>query len=289
MKKIKYILFFVILYFVFKNNVFANEVSVEYSSHVSNVGWMNYVKNEQTSGTTGRALQMEALKIKTNNLDADINYRAHVSNVGWMKYVKNDQVTGTTGRALQMEALQIVLTGKDSLYYDVYYRTHVANIGWMNWVKNDQIAGTTGRGLRIEALQIKIVPKEGIVKPDETPQDPNKTIDYNYKSYVNGIGWQNSVTNGQTSGTENQNVRTRRRPQRLVLHKPESLQPVLHIPELQPVSLRRPVLLLQELLQRSVLHKQELLRPVPQQVPQLQDHTDHNPRPLRLRDSSLRY
>ena len=203
MKKIKYILFFVILYFVFTKNVFAQEPSVEYSSHVSSIGWMNYVGQEQVSGTTGRALQMEALKIKTNNLDADINYRAHVSNVGWMKYIKNNEITGTTGRALQMEAIQIVLTGKDSLYYDVYYRVHVSSIGWMNWLKNDQIAGTTGRALQIEAIQIKIVQKKGIIKPDENPGE--KKVSLNYKSYVSGSGWQDSVTNGQTSGTEGKN------------------------------------------------------------------------------------
>ena len=199
MKKIKYISFFIFLYFIFIVNVSAQEPNVEYSSHVSTIGWMNYVSDGQTSGTTGRALQMESMKLKLKNINADINYRAHVSTIGWMNYVKNDQITGTTGRALQMEAIQIVLTGDDSLYYDVYYRTHVATIGWMNWVKNDQIAGTTGRNLRIEALEVKIVPKDGVTPPDHGEQ---KNIEMNYKSYVSGEGWQNSVNNGETSGTE---------------------------------------------------------------------------------------
>lgn len=37
---------------------------VKYSAHVRNIGWQNFVQSGQVTGTTGRALSIEALKIQ---------------------------------------------------------------------------------------------------------------------------------------------------------------------------------------------------------------------------------
>lgn len=40
------------------------EWNIFYRSHVQNIGWQNWVRNGQLSGTTGQSLRMEAIQIK---------------------------------------------------------------------------------------------------------------------------------------------------------------------------------------------------------------------------------
>lgn len=124
-----------------------NGVGISYRAHVRNLGWQPYAENGDQTGTTGKALCIEALQIKKMNLEyeGNIEYCAHVSNIGWQDWVKDGKTAGTTGKALAVEAVKIKLTGDLAEHYDVYYRTHVRNIGWQSWVKNGNQAGTTVR------------------------------------------------------------------------------------------------------------------------------------------------
>lgn len=195
MKKYIILFLFIILNFIFISKVSADEATIQYSSHVENIGWMDYVKDNETSGTTGKKLQMEALKIKINSFNGSIEYSTHVENIGWMNYVKDNEISGTTGKRYQIEAIKIRLKGEDSDKYDIYYRTHVENIGWTNWVSNDEISGTTGKSLQVEAIQIKLVDKS----------DEENRIALKYKTYINSSGWQDYVNLGEISGTEGKN------------------------------------------------------------------------------------
>ncbi|UZW15000.1 N-acetylmuramoyl-L-alanine amidase [Clostridium pasteurianum] len=155
------IMSFLFLVFGFHDTVKADtnsDVHISYQSHVQNVGWQNAVSDGNTSGTTGRALRLEALKL---NLSGDakgmsVSYQAHVQNIGWMNWTSQGQAAGTTGRALRLEAIKIKLNNAPSNYH-VQYQVHVQNIGWTSWVQDGQIAGTTGRALRVEAIRIRIV------------------------------------------------------------------------------------------------------------------------------------
>ena len=138
--------------------------SVNYSTHVQNVGWQGAKKNGQVSGTSGKALRLEAITIKLTDkgyagLSGGITYRTHVQNVGWQGWKKDGQASGTSGKALRLEAIQIKLTGDIAKYYDVVYRVHSQNFGWMGWAKNGAKAGTAGYAYRLEAIQIKLVKK----------------------------------------------------------------------------------------------------------------------------------
>ena len=132
-----------------------------YSAHVSNIGWMPTVSNDAVAGTTGRALAMEALKLKVtvDGVSGDITYRGHVSSIGWQPWVTSSSMIGTTGRALKLEAMQIKLTGDLATKYTIQYRAHVAGIGWQPYVADGAVAGTTGQARAIEAVQIRVVPK----------------------------------------------------------------------------------------------------------------------------------
>ena len=141
--------------------VSAPKVSV--SSHVQNIGWQKAVGNNKVSGTTGKGLQVEAMRasVTKSGLTGGLSTKAHVQNIGWKSWVGNGKIAGTTGRSLQMEALQMKLTGNLSKVYDLYYQVHVQDIGWMGWQKAGTTAGTTGRGLQIEATKIYVTLKGG--------------------------------------------------------------------------------------------------------------------------------
>lgn len=145
------------------------DTTLQYQTHVQNLGWQNTVNNGQISGTTGKGLRLESLKLnlKDQSCSGTIQYKTHVQNLGWQNMVSDGQISGTTGRALRVEAINISLTGEMARKYDVYYRVHVQNYGWLSWAKNGENAGTEGLGLRMESMQILLV-KKGENKPSNT-------------------------------------------------------------------------------------------------------------------------
>lgn len=164
LKKYKYLtIFFLPLFFLLTiTNIKAASPSIQYATHVQDIGWMNNVNNNEISGTVGQSKRLEAITININTMPADssIQYSTHVQDIGWQNYVSNGQVSGTTGQSKRLEGIKIRLTGTLAKEYDIYYRSHVQDIGWQNWVKNDELSGTTGQSKRLEAIQIQLVPKD---------------------------------------------------------------------------------------------------------------------------------
>ena len=133
---------------------------INYSSHVSEIGWQNNVKNGLTSGTTGQGKQIEAIKIAvSSSLAGNITYQTYIEKTGWQNNVNNGEISGTTGLGRKIETIKISLNGTISSYYDVYYRTHVSNVGWLDWTCNGQPSGSSGIDMAIEAIEIVLVPK----------------------------------------------------------------------------------------------------------------------------------
>ena len=177
-------------------NTSIGPVSVNYSTHVQNIGWQEYVRDGVMAGTEGQSLRLEAMAVNVeSDMDLGVRYCTHVQNIGWQDWKYNGEAAGTEGLSYRLEGLKIELTGSEADNYDIYYRVHVQNIGWMNWVSNGQMAGTEGQSLRLEGLQIKIVPKG--TSPD--------IISYN--THVENIGWQGYVTDGVMAGTTGRSLR----------------------------------------------------------------------------------
>ena len=143
--------------------------SVSYTTHVQNVGWQSYVSDGAMAGTSGRALRLEAIKIKINSpaVSGGISYRTHVQTYGWQSFVSNNSVSGTSCQSKRLEAIQIKLTGELANQYDVYYRVHAQSYGWLGWAKNGASAGTSGLGKRLEGREIVRV-KKGDKAPGST-------------------------------------------------------------------------------------------------------------------------
>ena len=183
--------------------------SVEYRAHVQNIGWLSYLTDGETAGTTGRSLRLEALNIRLlgTGLTGSIEYRAHVQNIGWQNWVADDALSGTTGKSLAVEAVGIRLTNDLSDAYDVYYRVHVQNYGWLGWAINGEDAGTSGYSLRMEAIEICLVEK-GEPAPGVIGNAYNKRpMTLNAQAHVQNIGWQNWVAGSAVVGTTGYSLR----------------------------------------------------------------------------------
>ncbi len=135
--------------------------SVIYTTHVQNIGWQSEVKNGVMSGTKGKSLRLEAIKIRINGdgLSGGVEYSTHVQNEGWQKFVANGAISGTKGKSLRLEGIKIRLTGAIANKYSIEYRTHVQNEGWQGWVKDGAMSGTKAKSLRLEGIEIRLVKK----------------------------------------------------------------------------------------------------------------------------------
>ena len=67
------------------------------------------------SGTSGKSLRLEAIKIRLTGEMAkkyDIYYRVHCQNIGWMGWAKNGESAGTAGYSYRLEGINIMLVEK---------------------------------------------------------------------------------------------------------------------------------------------------------------------------------
>ena len=189
----------------------AAPVSLSYSAHVSNIGWMGAVAGGEVAGTTGRGLPLEALRLVLSDastgepLGADaISVEAHVSNVGWQPAVGNGGTAGTTGQSRAVEALRVRLSGELSARYTVWYRVHSAEFGWLGWACDGADAGSAGYGRAVQAVQVAVLPK-GDPAPGDTAcpfksrsDEPASII---VRSHTSNIGWMSPVGGGSVAGT----------------------------------------------------------------------------------------
>ncbi|MEH7275471.1 SH3 domain-containing protein, partial [Neobacillus vireti] len=179
--------------------------SVKYSTHVENIGWLGNVSDGKMSGTAGKSLRLEGIKISLGNapFSGGITYKTHVQDYGWLNNVSDGALSGTTGEAKRLEAIQINLTGEMAKHYDIYYRVHAETYGWLDWAKNGASAGTQGLTKRLEAIEIVLVAKGGAA-PGATNRpliiDPSVV----YSTHVQDYGWLAGVSNGKMSGTQGQ-------------------------------------------------------------------------------------
>ena len=184
--------------------------SIQYRTHVQNVGWQEYAQNGGMSGTTGRGLRLEGLEVKVSGAEnVGIRYSTHVQNKGWLTYVEDGKMSGTSGQSLRLEAVKLELTGSEKHLYDVYYRVHAEGFGWLDWAKNGMAAGTAGYGYRLEAIEILVLEKNQVA-PGNTKipyQSKKDSHAVRYQTHVQNVGWQEYVGDGAMSGTSGRSLR----------------------------------------------------------------------------------
>ena len=184
---------------------------IKYAAHVESIGWQDYVTDDQISGTEGRALRTEALKIELTGEIAehyDIYYRTHCQNYGWLGWAKNGYAAGTAGQALRMEALQIMIVPKGEQLpalmqsNEEAYKArligcsaHVQDYGWMSTVYDGEMSGTEGQAKRMEAVIINLA-------------DAEFTGNLEYQVHLENVGWDPAKKrSGEMAGTTGESRR----------------------------------------------------------------------------------
>ena len=172
----------------------AAAVSLSYSAHVSNIGWMGAVAGGGVAGTTGRGLPLEALRLVLSDastgepLGSDaLSVEAHVSNVGWQAAVGNGGTAGTTGQSRAVEAITAEVSSPVS--GGLSYSAHVSGIGWQDEVSDGAVAGTTGQGRAVECVKMRLT--GGL----------SEYYDVWYCAYVQDYGWLGWASDGARAGT----------------------------------------------------------------------------------------
>lgn len=214
---------------------------VKYKSFIQGIGWENsWKQNGQLTGTSGQNKRMEAIKIELNENDSySVQYRVHLQDIGWQDWKTDGEIAGTTDKHKKIEAIEIKLISKiPSNKFEVKYQTHVQDIGWTKYSKQGETSGVTGKGLKVEAIKLKAVniPQNSKILYMSHVQDLGwekawKTIDeqsgttgqnkkieavriklencekysIKYRTYLQNIGWQEWVYDGEISGTTGQN------------------------------------------------------------------------------------
>ena len=182
--------------------------NVSYTTHVQKEGWQDYVSNGAMSGTTGKSLRLEGIKIKVDsNVTGKIYYQTQIQGIGWQSWRNNNQMSGTSGQSKRLEAIKISLSGELANKYDVYYRVHAQKLGWLDWAKNGAPAGSAGYSYRLEGIEIKLVEKGKAAPGATTHCFEQKDPTISYTTHVQKIGWQKYVTNGAISGTLGKSLR----------------------------------------------------------------------------------
>lgn len=131
-----------------------------YRSHLSNVGWLGFVGTEETSGTTGKAISVEAIDVRWDNQTDKISASFQDIKGKWHEW--NYGVTGTTGKGLPFVKVRFD-TGVDirKTGRTLQYRVHSADVGWSEWTNQGETVGTSGK--QIEAIQMRML-KDGKVE-----------------------------------------------------------------------------------------------------------------------------
>lgn len=144
-----------------------NTIGLKYRSHVQDLGTLAWVRDGQTSGTTGDALRLEALQIDVEALrekkgysDVKIDALAHIQNVGDVTYqnIGKDTIIGTEGESKRLEGLEFQCTGLPN-GKALKFQVHEQDKGWSSVATADEIGafrGSVGEKRRIEAVKIWI-------------------------------------------------------------------------------------------------------------------------------------
>lgn len=73
-----------------ESQALAFQGSYSNQTHIQNVGWQDWQSEAYISGTVGRSLRLEGIKIKiSDHPNLGVTYQIHIQNIGWQKWVSD--------------------------------------------------------------------------------------------------------------------------------------------------------------------------------------------------------
>ena len=125
-----------------------------YQSNVQSKGWMSEVRDPNTTGTTGQALNLYQLKMRIeNNVNNAVLSGKVYANGKWTTYsnIKENTVIGNENVPIQLVNFNLSgLTG-----YKLQYQVHCADYGWLDWVDAGTETGKSGKN--IQAINFRLI------------------------------------------------------------------------------------------------------------------------------------
>ena len=118
---------------------------IRYRGHVQDMGWLDWVTEDQICGTIGQGKRLEAIQINPGG--HNISVKAHIQDKGWIDYgvINMDTVIGSVGESKRIEAIEI---------NGAVIKCHIQDIGWVD--NYSTLQGTMGLSYRLEAVKIKM-------------------------------------------------------------------------------------------------------------------------------------
>lgn len=132
---------------------------VEYRACLENKGWLDWVRNKETSGDVTSGEKIKVVKmILTDTNEGGIAYKTYAMGEGWQEKATNGDATGGTAG---IQGMKIALFGDLASKYSVKYRVHMLNGDWTEWVKDAALAGVTSGNSVIDGYEVVLEEKEG--------------------------------------------------------------------------------------------------------------------------------
>ncbi|MBQ9000715.1 MAG: C40 family peptidase [Eggerthellaceae bacterium] len=120
-----------------------------------------------------------------------VNYRVSLKKGSWSPLASDYAIAGKTNSSARVRNVKISLDN-GSYAGSLKYRVKVAGGKWTNWTYSGKAVGTSNN---IEAIQVKLTGKI------------SKTYDVVYRAYVDSVGWQRRMRNGESAGVVGKNLR----------------------------------------------------------------------------------
>nr|WP_317283746.1 C39 family peptidase [uncultured Sellimonas sp.] len=189
--------------------------SIQYRTHIQNIGWTEWKEDGEYSGTIGKALRMEAMEVKLTGeiaVSYDVYYSVYVQNKGWLGWAKNGQSAGTQELARRLEAVKICFVkkgqqapGENTGYFlkgypasALTFQSHIQTDGDVAVKGSGQLIGTTGEQKRIEGISIRL---------DKGGEEGYLNGGIQYQVHIQNIGWQGWKHDGGYAGTKGKALR----------------------------------------------------------------------------------
>ena len=195
---------------------------VYYTTHVQNMGQLDWTKNGAYAGTARYQYRMESIRIKLipkglngNGLSTlypyieqqSVWYKEHVKNHGWTNEVKDGEIPLEVVLSDGVEGYSVKLDKDNSYNGVIEYSSKIAGEEWSestSTINTDGISGSIGENKQLEAIKLELKPSNS-----QRERDLSANFDIVYNVYVsgnyNGIergGWLGDAKNGEYAGTE---------------------------------------------------------------------------------------
>ena len=143
--------------------------------------------------STSPASSARTLSVNTQVAeDVDLDYQVKMEKLDWGDLVSTDEIAGAAGQGLNMRGLSVDVDPGETYTGNIKFRIHKSNGAWSAWKKNGASLKTNSN---VDGFQVVL---SGTIAND---------YDVVYRAYLQDVGWQRRMRNGETAGAIGEGLR----------------------------------------------------------------------------------